>query len=187
MDGGREALKTKRLPGRPNKLEATEFRGAYRAVTGRSPLQLGFPFALSMRSMFARLSIKRTGVRLSPVLVGRLLANLEKYVETLGGRLKFLFLPPYSPELYPDELVWNRVKNKAVGRSKLDGPREQCCAVVGRLHFLQKRPDRFRSFFHALETAYAASRLKVIRYWLGRRALSCIDDAATGSSEARSP
>ena len=120
--------------------------------------------------MVARLIIKRTGVRLSPVLVGRLLANLEKYVETLGGRLKFLFLPPYSPELYPDELVWNRVKNKAVGRSKLDGPREQCRPVVGRLHFLQKRSYRFRSFFHALETAYAASRLKVVTYWLGRRA-----------------
>ena len=61
--------------------------------------------------MVARLIIKRTGVRLSPVLVGRLLANLEKYVETLGGRLKLLFLPPYSPEPYPGELVWNGVKN----------------------------------------------------------------------------
>jgi transposase len=34
------------------------------------------------------------------------------------------FLPPYSPELNPDELVWNDVKNNAVGRSRHDGPED---------------------------------------------------------------
>ncbi len=82
---------------------------------------------------------------------------VKSYLETLSGRLKLFFLPPYSPELNPDELVWNDVKNNAVGRSKLDGPQDLHRAVLGRLRFLQKRPDRVRSFFHAPETRYAAA------------------------------
>jgi hypothetical protein len=55
-----------------------------------------------------------------------------------------------------DELVWNDVKNNAVGRSRHDGPEDLHRAVLGRLRFLQKRPDRVRSFFQAPETRYAA-------------------------------
>jgi transposase len=40
-----------------------------------------------------------------------------------GGRekLRLFFLPPYSPELNPDELVWNDLKNKGVGRMVMEG------------------------------------------------------------------
>jgi len=48
------------------------------------------------------------------------------------------------------------VKNNAVGRSRHDGPEDLRRAVLGRLRFLQKRPDRVRSFFQAPETRYAA-------------------------------
>jgi transposase len=71
---------------------------------------------------------------------------VKSYVESLEGKLRLCFLPPYSPELDPDELVWNDVKNNAVGRSRLDGPNDLHRAVVSRLRFLQQRP-----------TAYAAS------------------------------
>ena len=39
---------------------------------------------------------------------------VKAHVESLGGRLKLFFLPPYSPELNPDELVWNDVTNQYV-------------------------------------------------------------------------
>ena len=35
--------------------------------------------------------------------------------EKAGGRLSIFFLPPYSPDLNPDEWVWNNVKNDRVG------------------------------------------------------------------------
>jgi transposase len=73
---GWDALKPKRLPGRPKKLKAKDIRWMYRTVAGRNPLKLGFPFALWTRSMIARLILTRTGVRLSLVSVGRLLAQL---------------------------------------------------------------------------------------------------------------
>ncbi|WP_454634860.1 transposase [Bradyrhizobium cenepequi] len=81
---------------------------------------------------------------------------VKAYIESLAGKLRLFFLPPYSPELNPDELVWNDVKNNAVGRSPHDGPEDLRRAVLGRLRFLQKRPDRVRSFFQAPETRYAA-------------------------------
>lgn len=81
---------------------------------------------------------------------------VKSYVEGLAGKLRLFFLPPYSPELNPDELVWNDVKNNAVGRSKLDGPTDLHRAVVSRLRFLQKSPARVRSFFQAPDTRYAA-------------------------------
>ena len=82
---------------------------------------------------------------------------VKEYVNNLDGRLKLFFLPPYSPELNADDLVWNDVKNNAVGRAKLEGSKDLQRTVVSRLRFLQKRPDRVRSFFRAPETCYAAA------------------------------
>ena len=31
----------------------------------------------------------------------------KAFVESLGGALRLFFLPPYSPDLNPDELVWS--------------------------------------------------------------------------------
>jgi len=81
----------------------------------------------------------------------------RSYVDSLGGKLKLFFLPPYSPELNPDEFVWNDVKNNGVGRTLVYGPRDLHRAVVGRLRYLQKSPKIVRSFFQAPDTCYAAA------------------------------
>jgi transposase len=80
----------------------------------------------------------------------------KAYVDSLGGKLKLFSLPPYSPELNPDELVWNDVKNNGVARSLVTKPEDLKNAVVSRLRYLQKTPKHVRSFFQAPETKYAA-------------------------------
>jgi transposase len=81
----------------------------------------------------------------------------RSYVDSLRGKLKLFFLPPYSPELNPDEFVWNDVKYNGVGRTLVHGPRDLHRAVVGRLRYLQKSPKIVRSFFQAPDTCYAAA------------------------------
>jgi transposase len=81
--------------------------------------------------------------------------KVKAYVESLQGKLRLFFLPPYSPELNPDELVWNDVKNNGLGRTLVHGPADLMRAVVGRLRYLQKCPAVVRSFFQHPETRYA--------------------------------
>ena len=82
--------------------------------------------------------------------------RVKAYIESLQGKLRLFFLPPYPPELNPDELVWNDVKNNGVGRTLVHSPKDLMRAVVSRLRYLQKSPDMVRSFFQAPETSYAA-------------------------------
>lgn len=82
--------------------------------------------------------------------------KVKAYLESLRNKLRLFFLPPYSPELNPDELVWNDVKNNGVGRTLVHHPKDLMRAVVGRLRYLQKSPDIVRSFFQAPDTRYAA-------------------------------
>ena len=36
--------------------------------------------------------------------------RVREFVDSTGGILKLFYLPPYSPDLNPDELVWNHLK-----------------------------------------------------------------------------
>ena len=38
--------------------------------------------------------------------------DVKEYLKSLNGKLKIYSLPPYSPEMNPDELVWNNAKQK---------------------------------------------------------------------------
>jgi transposase len=81
---------------------------------------------------------------------------VTRFVESVKDRLQLFFLPPYSPELNPDERVWNDLKNNAVGRKFINSPKELNKAVIGHLRLVQKSPDRVRSYFQNETTKYAA-------------------------------
>jgi len=83
-------------------------------------------------------------------------ASVARFVESVSARLKLFFLPPYSPELNPDEHVWNDLKNNALGRQSIAGPDQMKSSVLSHMRFLQKSPARVRAFFRAPTTAYAA-------------------------------
>ena len=48
--------------------------------------------------------------------------KFNKFVRSTKGKLRLFYLPPYSPELNPDELVWNHVKSHRIGKTIIKGP-----------------------------------------------------------------
>jgi transposase len=72
------------------------------------------------------------------------------------GRLKLFFLPPYSPELNPDEQVWHDLKANGIGRSEILSREDLEGKVVAHLETLKGLPKKIRSFFQLPMTRYAA-------------------------------
>ena len=79
----------------------------------------------------------------------------RKFVESSEGKLKLFFLPGYSPDLNPDELVWNHLKNHGTGRRAITGPDQLRKLVLGHMRSLQKRTELILSFFKTPSTVYA--------------------------------
>ena len=83
---------------------------------------------------------------------------VSKFVASTEGKLQLFRLPPYSPELNPDEQVWNHLKNHGVGKLPIAGPDHLKRMVFLHLRKMQKLPSLVRSFFGMPETIYAANQ-----------------------------
>ena len=81
---------------------------------------------------------------------------VKEYESSTKGKLELFYLPPYSPELNPDELAWNVLKNGIVGKSSVKSRQELKSKVIGGLRRIQKNPEKVRSFFRHEKTKYAA-------------------------------
>lgn len=80
----------------------------------------------------------------------------KAFVESVSEKLELFYLPPYSPELNPDELVWNHLKNHTVGRSTVIDKNDFKRKVAGSMRSLQKNPEKIKSFFGKETLKYAA-------------------------------
>ncbi len=69
------------------------------------------------------------------------------FVRSTEGRLRLFFLPPYAPDLNPDEHVWNHLKNHGVGKQAIRSRAQFRKVVLGHMRSLQRLPDLIRSFF----------------------------------------
>jgi len=81
---------------------------------------------------------------------------VKHFVESVKDRFQLFFLPPYSPELNPDERVWNDLKNNAVGRQSITSPDQLKGAIISHLRLAQKSPDRVHSYFQSETARFAA-------------------------------
>jgi transposase len=82
--------------------------------------------------------------------------SVRRFVESVKDRLQLFLFPPYSPELNPDERVWNDLKNNAVDRKPIDSPKDLHKIVRSHMRLIQRSPDRVRSYFQNETTKYPA-------------------------------
>jgi transposase len=61
--------------------------------------------------------------------------------------LAVFFLPPYSPDLNPDEWVWKNVKHDNLGRASVKSESELAQFAQAALAKLKQVPGKVRAFF----------------------------------------
>ena len=81
---------------------------------------------------------------------------VQSYVESTGGRVKIYFLPPYSPELNPDEFVWNHLKCSGIDRREVFSKDDLRRKAFRHLRRLQQDTEKVSHFFNGKYTGYAA-------------------------------
>lgn len=82
---------------------------------------------------------------------------VKEWVEARAERLKVYYLPGYSPELNPDELVNQDVKSNAVGRNRVREVKQLVANVRTFLKERKRRPDLVRRYFLGKHVAYASA------------------------------
>jgi len=82
--------------------------------------------------------------------------KVKEFVHNTKGKLRLFYLPPYSPELNPDEHVWNYLKNHKIGRVAKRGKKLFQERIRSIMCSLQKLPEKVRGFFKSPITKYTA-------------------------------
>ena len=77
------------------------------------------------------------------------------YVAECQGALELHFLPPYAPDLNPDEFVWQYAKTNGVAKKPLKKNESLKERVMADLAEIKARPRLVRSFFGAPSVVYA--------------------------------
>jgi len=80
---------------------------------------------------------------------------VRNFVEENKDAIELVFLPPYSPELNPDELVWAHLKTR-VAKKATKTKDEMVTAVKSVMRSLQKSPATVAAFFRTPTCAYAS-------------------------------
>lgn len=81
---------------------------------------------------------------------------VKEYVEGTRGMLELHFIPPYAPDLNPDEFVWQHAKTNGVSKKPLRKNESLKERVKADLAGIKANPKLVKSFFHAPSVSYAS-------------------------------
>ena len=83
-------------------------------------------------------------------------ARVKRWLAKHARQVRLFWLPPYSPELNPDELLNQAVKTNAVGRMRPRDEQELIGNVRSYLRITQEHPQVVRNYFREPHVQYAA-------------------------------
>lgn len=76
------------------------------------------------------------------------IAGLVKdFVRENKNRIAVYYLPPYSPDLNPDEKVWKYLKHIKLKAHQARNKKEFKPLVLSKMQSIQKKPELIKSFF----------------------------------------
>jgi len=81
--------------------------------------------------------------------------KVKQWLQKHREKIRMILLPPYSPELNPDEFLNQDVKTNAVGRRRPASRQEMLAQVRGYLRSTQRQPHIVKSYFRAPTVQYA--------------------------------
>jgi transposase len=82
--------------------------------------------------------------------------SVAKFVQSTKGKLQLIFLPPYAPDLNPDEFVWKHLKSNGVRRLPLYKNESLKSRVERDLLKIANDKTKIKSFFKAPSVAYSS-------------------------------
>ena len=83
--------------------------------------------------------------------------KVKKWLNKNEKHIRLFFLPSYSPELNPDEILNQDVKSNAVGRKRARCQNELIANVRSFLWGRQRRPNVVKKYFSETHVSYAAA------------------------------
>ncbi len=73
--------------------------------------------------------------------------KVTDYIESLEGKVEMVFLPPYAPDLNPDELVWNQMRNIGTSKNPLKTGESLKNRAILDLESIKRDKALIKSFF----------------------------------------
>jgi transposase len=81
---------------------------------------------------------------------------VRRWLKQNRGRIRLFYLPPYCPDLNPDEMLNQDVKTNAVGKRRPHNQAELMRNLRGYLDRRRARPHLVKRYFHEESVRYAA-------------------------------
>jgi len=79
------------------------------------------------------------------------------FIESMDGALEIVFLPPYAPDLNPDELVWNHMRNIGTSKKPLKEGESLMNRAITDLQSIKRDKKLVKSFFEEEAVSFAAA------------------------------
>jgi len=83
--------------------------------------------------------------------------KVEQFLETMKGRIKLFILPPYAPDLNPDELVWNHIRQNGTARTPLKKGESLLERTFIDLELIRQNKELIKSFFRNESVSFASA------------------------------
>lgn len=116
-------------------------------------------FSSAVFLKFLRRLIKSAGRKVMLIVDGHPVHRskaVKKWIQANEDRIEMHFLPGYSPELNPDELLNQDVKSNALGRRRPESKSQMMKETRGYLRSTQRQPHIVKGYFKEKHVNYAA-------------------------------